>query len=255
MASEERFGYEWNKYAAISPLYEGQFRNWTGMGPEDFAGKDILDAGCGMGRNSYWPLAWGAKSVTAFDNDEHSLAAARKTLESFPNATVVRHDISKMPWDSAFDTVMCIGVLHHVRQPRLALENFTRALRPGGQLVVWVYSYEGNEWIVSFVDPVRKLITSRLPLPLIHALSYLCSAPLYYLAIPLLRRRIAYLQQLSTFPFWHVHSIVFDQLIPAVANYWTREEVLGLTHGLALSNIEVVSPANHMGWTLTAVKI
>lgn len=145
MASEERFGYEWKKYAEMTPVYEGQFQNWTGMGPEDFVGKNVLDAGCGMGRNSYWPLKWGARSVTAFDNDEQSLVSARHTLSEFPNATVIRCDISKTPWESEFDVVMCIGVLHHLRNPRLALENFMRALRQNARLVVWVYSYEGNE--------------------------------------------------------------------------------------------------------------
>jgi SAM-dependent methyltransferase len=254
MASEERFGYEWRKYAHMAPAYEGQFKNWTGMEPEDFAGKDILDAGCGMGRNSYWPLRWGAKSVTAFDNDEQSLASARETLKEFPNATVTRCDISHTPWDAEFDIVMCIGVLHHLRNPRLALENFSRALRPGGKLVVWVYSYEGNEWIVRFVNPIRTHLTSRLPLPIVHLISYLCSVPLYYLLVPLLKSRHAYLHQLSTFPFWHVHSIVFDQLIPAVANYWRRDEVQALTTGLPLTDIRVAPPHNRMGWTLTGTK-
>jgi len=221
------------------------------MVPDDFRGKDMLDAGCGMGRNSYWPLKWGAKSVTAFDNDEASLRSARTTLSEFENASVVSCDISHTPWEHEFDIVLCIGVLHHLRQPRLALENFVRALRPGGRLVVWVYSYEGNEWIVRFVSPVRRYLTSRLPVSLVHLLAYGASVPLYYVAIPLLRRRNAYLQQLSTFPFWHVHSIVFDQLIPAVANYWKRDEVSALAQGLGLSSLSVERPDNGMGWILT----
>lgn len=254
MASEERFGYEWSRYAQRDPAYEGQFRNWTNLTPEDVRGKDLLDAGCGMGRNSYWPLAWGAHSVTAFDNDDQTLASAKETLKEFSNATVMRCDISHTPWDSEFDIVMCIGVLHHLRHPRVALENFNRALRPGGKLVVWVYSYEGNEWIVRLVNPVRKHITSRLPLPLVHALSYFCSVPLYYIGIPLLKHRNDYLKQLSQFKFWHVHSIVFDQLIPTVANYWKKEEVEELAHAAGLKQVHVERPGNNMGWILTATK-
>lgn len=254
MASEERFGYQWEKYASMHPAYEAQFRNWTGMGPGDFVGKDVLDAGCGMGRNSYWPLAWGAKSVTAFDNDDRSLASARAALAEFQNVHVERHDISHTPWKSEFDIVLCIGVLHHLRNPRLALQNFVRALRSGGTLVVWVYSYEGNEWIVRYVDPIRKALTSRLPLPFVYLLAYVCSIPLY-LFVKTSRGPTQYLRELSTFSFSRIHNIVFDQLIPEVANYWTHDEVRALADGLPFNDVRVEHPANAMGWTLVARKI
>lgn len=254
MASEDRFGYEWNKYSTVHPRYEEQFRNWIGgITPADFVGKRVLDAGCGMGRNSYWPLRYGARSVLAFDNDEKSLASAKKTLAEFPNATVERHNLSTLPWESEFDIVMCIGVLHHLRNPALALANMVRALAPGGTLVIWVYSYEGNEWIVRFVDPVRKHITSRLPLPLVHALSYFCSVPLW-LFVRLCKGPTPYFAQLATFDFWHVHSIVFDQLIPEVANYWRKEEVESLASKVPLSKFAVKKPDNGMGWILTGTK-
>lgn len=252
MASEERFGYEWHAYAHMDPRYEGQFRNWTGMTPEDFAGKEVLDAGCGMGRNSYWPLRWGARSVTAVDNDERSLRAARDTLREFDDARVERFDIeSALPYESRFDVVMCIGVLHHLRQPRRALEGFVRALRQGGTLVVWVYSREGNELKAPLINALRAA-TSRLPLPLVHALAYLFSAPLYGMVKTGILRG-AYYRQLASFDFWHVHSIVFDQLIPAVANYWRKAEVEALAAGLGLA-VSVTRPHNDMGWTLIGVK-
>ncbi len=251
MASEERFGYEWKKYARLTPAYEGQFRNWSDMGPEDFAGKDVLDAGCGMGRNSYWPLRWGAKHLVAFDNDEQSLVSARHTLAEFPQATVERCDISHTPWHEEFDIVMCIGVLHHLRNPRLALENFTRALRHGGTLVVWVYSYEGNELKVPLLNTLR-LITSRLPLFLVHTITYALSLP-WYTFIKLGILRDAYSRQLAGFEYWHVHSIAFDQLIPAVAHYWRKEEVFALSQGLGLT-VTITAPKNGMGWILTGLK-
>ncbi len=253
MASEERFGYEWAKYAAMDPVYEKQFRNWTNLTPEVVVGKDILDAGCGMGRNSYWPLSWGAKSVTAFDNDERTLASATQTLSAFPNATITRCDISKTPWNSEFDIVMCIGVLHHLRNPELALKNFCKALRPGGTLVVWVYSYEGNEWIVRFIDPIRKAITSKLPLPLVHFLAYFCSIPLY-LFVKLFRGPSPYLTQLSNFAFTKIHLIVLDQLIPAVANYWQRNKVFSLAQQAGVKNISIEPTKEGTGWILTGTK-
>ncbi len=63
-----------------------------------------------------------------------------------------------------------------------------------------------------------------------------------------------YLKQLASFHFWHVHSIVFDQLIPDVANYWTKDEVRALVNGLPLKDVTVEAPPNKMGWILRAKK-
>ena len=254
MSSEHRFGYEWDKYAHMSENYEHQFKNWTAPIPQaDWKGKDVLDAGCGMGRNSVWPMRYGAHSITAFDFDERSVARAKETLYDVPSANVCFKSIYDIDWDAQFDIAFSIGVIHHLRDPKLAVANMVRALRPNGKLLVWVYSYEGNEWIVRFVDPIRIHVTSKLPPAVVHALSYFCSIPLFLL-VKLYTGENGYLKQLATFEFWHVHSIVFDQLIPDIANYWKKEEVRELVAGLPLSEVVVTAPANGSGWILTATK-
>ncbi len=254
MSSSERFGYEWDKYSDMDVRYEAQFRNWTNpLTEKDFIGKTVLDAGCGMGRNSYWPLLWGAASVTAFDLDSRSVNAAKETLARFPNAEVVQQSIYDIAWENKFDIAFSIGVIHHLKDPAKALSNMTRALKPGGRILMWVYSYEGNEWIVKFVNPIRKNITSKLPLGLVHIISYICSVPLYCF-VKICKGPTGYLKQLSTFKFWHIHSIVFDQLIPDVANYWKKEEVEALFRELQLSQFTVKRPSNNMGWIAEGTK-
>jgi hypothetical protein len=62
--SPDRFGYEWGAYAEILPEYEEQFRRWTvHVAPGDWRDKSFLDVGCGMGRNSYWPMIYGARAA------------------------------------------------------------------------------------------------------------------------------------------------------------------------------------------------
>jgi len=61
--SPERFGFEWAKYSEIKPEYEEQFNRWLPfLTKEEWRGKRFLDVGCGMGRNSYWPMPF-RKSV------------------------------------------------------------------------------------------------------------------------------------------------------------------------------------------------
>jgi len=255
MSSQDRFGYEWDKYWWVSENYEGQFRNWTNpLTPEDWKRKTILDAGCGMGRNSYWPMKWGASAVTAFDFDERSMMRAKEALKEFPTATVLLKSIYDIDWKGEFDIAFSIGVIHHLKDPQLALKNIVTALRPGGKLFIWVYGYEGNEWIVKYVNPVRIYVTSKLPPAFVHFIAYFCSVPLYVF-VKLFRGRSAYLRQLSAFDFWHVHSIVFDQLIPDVANYWRREEVWALANDLPLADLRVEAPPNNLGWILRATKM
>jgi len=254
MSSTERFGFEWNKYSTIDKKYEDQLKNWISpLVPEYFKSLSILDAGCGMGRNSYWMLKWGAGSATAFDFDQRSVEAAKKNLAEFSTAQVLYKSIYEIDWREEFDLAFSIGVIHHLADPERALKNLVAALKPGGTLLVWVYSYEGNEWIVKYINPIRKNITSKLPLGAVHFLSYFCSIPLW-LFVKILRGPSAYLKQLSTFKFYHLHSIVFDQLIPDVANYWKKSEIDALFSKLNLSEFNIYLPPNHSGWTIIGKK-
>lgn len=254
MGSAERFGYEWARYSHLDANYEAQFLKWAHpLEPEWFKGKSVLDAGCGMGRNAYWCLRYGAAKLVAFDYDERSVDATKKTLRDFGSARVQRGDIETFDIDERFDLVISIGVIHHLEHPQKALANLARLLKPGGKLLIWVYGYEGNEWIVRYVNPIRSKVTSRLPIGLTHALSYVCSAPLYaYLRIIPQKRQ--YLRQLSTFGFAHVHSIVFDQLLPRIANYWKQSEVQQLMRSVPGIGTVEVYPVNEMSWTAIGTK-
>jgi len=254
MSSEARFGYEWNKYSALDSNYENQFMNWIfPLGVDFFKGKKVLDAGCGMGRNSFWALKWGAGNLTAFDFDRRSVEAAKKNLAEFVNARILYKSIYEIDWQNEFDVAFSIGVIHHLKEPEKALKKLTEALKPGGTLLIWVYSYEGSEWIKKYINPLRINLTSKLPLPIVHVLSYFCSVPLW-LFVKIFKGPGDYFKQLATFKFWHVQSIVFDQLIPEVANYWTKEEVGNLFKELELKDIKINRPPNNCGWTIIAKK-
>ncbi len=255
MSSEERFGYEWDKYSRMMPEYETQFLNWTHPHSREFwRNKKVLDAGCGMGRNSYWPLLWGAESATAFDYDQRSVARAKETLQKFLNASVFYKSIYDIDWKDEFDVVFSIGVIHHLADPKKALSRLVDALKPGGELLIWVYGYEGNEWIVRYVSPIRINITSKLPLPFVHALSLSLSVPLYFF-VKIARGPSPYLKLLSGFDFWHIHSIVFDQLIPDIANYWTKEEARALLDNLPMKDVQVTVTPEGTGWIIKGTRI
>ncbi|MCK6462348.1 MAG: class I SAM-dependent methyltransferase [Candidatus Pacebacteria bacterium] len=253
MASQERFGFEWGKYSSIDPNHEIQFKKWIyPLSEKDFSGKAVLDAGCGMGRNSYWPLKWGAASATAFDFDHRSVESARKNLAGFKNAEVLYKSIYDIDFKDRFDIAFSIGVVHHLADPHKAVLNMVNSVKKGGEVLVWVYGYEGNEWIVKFVSPVRKILTSKLPPFLLNWLTFLVSAPLY-LYVKFFPVKHPYLKQLKGFSFRHVHYIALDQLLPKIANYWKKEEAEALLRDKGLENIQIYQ-SNGNSWTVVGTR-
>lgn len=251
--SAERFGYEWGEYAELRPEYEEQFRRWTVLlPPSEWKDRSFLDVGCGMGRNSYWPASWGAAEGLAIDIDERSLAAARRTLGRFPKVSVESRSAYDIGERDRFDIVFSIGVIHHLAQPAEALRNMVTAARPGGRVLIWVYGLENNRWIVWLLNPLRKALFSRLPIGLVHHLS-LYPAALLWIALRLGVGRVAYFRLIRTWTFRHLRSVVFDQMLPRIANYWSRDEVLSLMQGAGLRQVEL-SWVNDISWCAVGMK-
>ena len=253
MASQERFGFEWKKYSSIEPNHEIQFKRWVyPLSEKDFFGKDVLDAGCGMGRNSYWPLKWGAKLVTAFDFDKRSVESAQRTLSEFKNAEVSYQSIYSIDFKDKFDIAFSIGVVHHLADPDSAVRNLARAAKKGGTVLIWLYGYEGNEWIVRFINPIRKIFTSRISPPILNWLTYLASVP-FFIYLKIFPVKHPYMKHLKKFNFRHTHYIILDQLLPKIANYWKKEEAKKLLEGKGLENIQIY-PCNNNSWTVIGIK-
>lgn len=250
--STERFGYAWIKFNEIRPDYEKQFLKWIHpLEKTDFKNKTVLDGGCGVGRNSFWPLKYNSKKVVAFDYDKNTVAIAKRNLKNFKNCEVFFKSIYDIDYKDKFDIAFSIGVIHHLEFPKKAVKKLVEATKPGGMILVWVYGYEGNEWIVRYINPLRK-ITSRLPLKLMYALTHLFSAPLY-IYLRLINQKNEYLKQISKFKFWHLHSITLDQLIPRIANYWRKEEALELFNNTHLKDLKIFR-VNNNSWTVIATK-
>lgn len=231
--SPDRFGYEWSTYSAILPESRGQLERW--LGPTtlaSFAGKNVMDVGCGMGRNPYWYVEAGAKSVLGVDMDDGSLAAARKNLAPFANARVLKASAHELHPEvhGTFDRITCIGVLHHLADPENALQKMWSCVAPGGDLVLWCYAKEGNRLMLPVIQTFRAM-GSRLPLSVTHGIAKAVTA-LAWPAIQTFPFRTDYYRRLRTLSFKNVESIIFDQMLPHIAHYWTREDMERLTGSL-----------------------
>jgi SAM-dependent methyltransferase len=250
--TEKTFGDAWSLYSEIIPLHRQQFLGW--IQPIDlafFKGKRFLDAGCGIGRNSLWPLEAGAASAYAFDFDERTVAIARENLKSFPNCAVGFESIYDFKRENDFDVAFCIGVLHHLADPRKAVENLLRAVKPGGTLILWVYAYEGNESYLAWANPVRAWLTSKLHPRIVQQIARALTLLLkFYLLFPQRNRYMRFLKERS---FRHMEAMVFDQLIPTISLYYRQQQVIELVEGLPVE-IKHLVHSYDVSWTLVVEK-
>lgn len=232
--SPDRFGYEWSTYSTILEESKGQLERWLGStGLQSFRGKRVLDVGSGMGRNPYWFAKAGASEVVGVDVDDGSLAAARKNLADVPNVRIEKcsaYDVSPEHLGT-FDRVTCIGVLHHLAEPEQALQRMWNCVAPGGDLVLWCYAKEGNRLILPVIQSLRA-VGSRTPIAVSHAIAKGISFAAWP-AIRFLPWRTDYYRRLRTLSFANVESIIFDQMLPHIAHYWTQSDMQRLTGALA----------------------
>ncbi len=259
------FGYEWRNFTELHDEYVEQFLDWMRPHPPEFFNdKVVLDAGCGTGRHVYSASNFGARDVIGIDLSDAVLTAFGHVGRR-PNVHIVQADIYAPPFRRAtFDLVYSIGVLHHLPDPRGGFLGLVPLLRPGATIHVWVYGHENNGVVHYFINPVRKLLTSRLPHPVVNTvialpLTVVMEGLIHGLYRPLATtpvfRRLpshAYLESLGDFTFRQNHSIVFDHLVAPTAFYIRGEEFQEWFHAAGLEKV-LLSWRNENSWRGTGV--
>lgn len=259
VATASRFSRQWEMFSEIEPHHRQQFLDWVApLTPDDFRGRTVLEGGCGKGRHSKLLGEFGAADVLALDLGD-SVDVAFTNTRMLPNVHVVQMDLMQPAIQPVFDLAISVGVLHHLPRPAEGFRGLLQGLRPGGRVATWTYGLENNEWIVRWIDPIRKRFTSRLPAP---ALFVLATPPALLLwatsravsRSPSSRRpgALAYIAYIAQLPFHEIRTIVFDQLTPTIAHYLPRREV---EDWFAQAEIEQVAISwhNQNSWRATGI--
>jgi SAM-dependent methyltransferase len=224
------FATSWNTLPAGSVYTTEQFEDWfSPLRQSDIAGRSVLELGCGNGSIMLHCLGWRPSYLLGIDLGDSILAARRNLAQTgFDNWEIVQADLTTFS-SRGFDVVYCIGVLHHLQDPRAGFDAVIRNTKPGGRFHCWVYAREGNRLIIAFVDPLRK-VASKLPW---WFTKYIIASPLaamFYLYAKAIRRMkqmpgIKHLP-LYNYSLWiaareyaFMRHVAFDQLVTPATVY------------------------------------
>ncbi len=118
----------------------------------------VADLGCGEGYLTLEASRW-AKRVIGVDRSAAVLRAARALARrrGVTNVTWKRGEIEQVPLaDASVDLALLSQALHHAADPRRALTEAVRIVRPGGRVLVldlrphdqtWVQERLGDRWL------------------------------------------------------------------------------------------------------------
>lgn len=105
----------------------------------DFAGKSVLDLGCGYGWHCIYAAEQGASSVTGVDLSEKMLTIAREKTH-FPQVTYIQAGIETFDSpENSFDIVLSSLALHYVPSFEAVAAHVHKFLKPDG---VFIFSVE-----------------------------------------------------------------------------------------------------------------
>lgn len=99
----------------------------------------VLDAGCGEGWTSYVVQRGGYK-VIACDLSKDQLSKARDLFKKGEeNIPLILSSVTHLPFkQECYDSVICLDVIEHIPDMKLALDECHRVLKRGGQLCISV---------------------------------------------------------------------------------------------------------------------
>jgi SAM-dependent methyltransferase len=146
------YNWRWNWQAAYSFC--------TGQPPQK---QDIriLDAGCGTGVGTEYLVHLNPQAqVVAIDLSSGALDVAKQRCQmSGANRVEFHHlslyDAGQLPGE--FDLINCVGVLHHLADPKRGIQALASKLAPGGLMHIFVYGELGR-WEIQLMQKAIALL-------------------------------------------------------------------------------------------------
>jgi len=253
------FGEQWRKYSDNDGYY-GSLELFSDilspfLRPDEIRDCRVAEIGSGTGRIVNMLLEAGAKHVLAVEPSD-AFEVLCRNIEQPEKVTCLKIMGEQLPAYGDLDYVFSIGVLHHIPDPAPVVEAVFKALRPGGNFLVWLYGKEGNGLYLAMVRPLR-ILTKHLPHFMLASLVEMIYWPLvfyiklcHWLPLPLRKYMMSILERISP---EKRRLIIYDQLNPSYAKYYAQSEARKLLLDGNFANVRIHHRHGY-SWTVIGTK-
>ena len=135
----------WSKisgvYDLVENIYNGKANERTTGYVASLMDKDdkVLESACGTGMFSV-KIAPRVNALTATDFSDGMLKRAKKKCSKFSNVLIESGDITALKYeDNSFDKAVAANVIHLLDDPKKAIDELKRVVKPGGTIVIPTY--------------------------------------------------------------------------------------------------------------------
>ena len=262
-ATSERFGFGWTADGVPPPLarpfpYHLHVMQQAVAAPP-FQGL-VLDAGCGEGIDlANCGLTAGCR-VIGVELSPGGIRASAARIAGLTTAAVVQGSVLDLPFgDGRFDAAYSYGVVHHTVDPNRAVRDIARTLKPGGDLLVYVYEqFDRRSWpwrvALAGVNAFRRPISAMSP----RNIRRFCAAiaPFVYLTCTVPSRHFRWAKRL---PYPATQNPTIKSLIPDLYDRFAapieeRYSERGARALVEQAGLRIRAVANVRGWILWAQK-
>lgn len=256
------FGDQFFRHDSLGDYWasDSMFRDHFGdiFDPVEIKDKLVAEVGSGSGRIIRMILKYKPKHVFAIEPSK-GIEIAKRNLKDFSNISYINEAGDKFKLNNnegGVDYIFSLGVIHHIKNPKDVLLNIHRTLKENGKFIIWVYGYENNEFYVllyKFLSNFTKRMNDSA-LELFSNLLNLILAPYIFLCgffkLPM---RSYFIKVFGKCSFKHRKYIIFDQLNPAYAKYYKKDELIS---DLKAANFKIDKyyHRHNYSWTVVCTK-